>query len=466
MDRQDADHPAAHSAYISADNSVGHSMLPDHPIGRRSLLKGAGAGALAVGAGGFLAACGSSGIKGAGGSSATGTINIGFITPLTGALAGFASGDQFVLSQIKATSAYKNGFKVGGKKYKVKIVVADSQSSPTRAGQVAQQLALQSKVDLILTTSTPETTNPVAAQCEKQGTPCLSTVVPWESWYAGLGGDPLKATQSFKYCTMFFFGLKEFLGTFSPMWKRIPTNKVVGCQYPNDSDGNAFRGGFEPLIKSVGYKVVDGGAYADGTTDFTSMITMFKNKKAEIFSNCPLPPDFNTFWKQAAQQGWKPKLATVAKVLLFPDDTKALGSLVNNIATDSWWGPYMPYNSSLSGVSASALASAYQQATGNEWVQSIGSSYALFEVAKEAFGAVSDPHDKAEVADALHKVSYSGMCGAINFAGGPAPGVGIIPPVGVQWKKSTGKYPFEMMVVDNSLNPNVKIGAPLEPTNA
>jgi branched-chain amino acid transport system substrate-binding protein len=466
MDRQDADHPAAHSAYKSADNSGAQSMLPDQPIGRRSLLKGVGAGALAVGAGGFLAACGSNGIKGAGGSSATGTINIGFITPLTGALAGFASGDQFVLSQIRATSAYKNGFKVGGKKYKIKIVVMDSQSSPTRAGQVAQQLALQNKVDLILTTSTPETTNPVAAQCEKQGTPCLSTVVPWESWYAGLGGDPLKPTQSFKYCTMFFFGLKEFLGTFSPMWKRIPTNKVVGCQYPNDSDGNAFRDGFEPLIKSIGYKVVDGGAYADGTTDFTSMITMFKNKKAEIFSNCPLPPDFNTFWKQASQQGWKPKLATVAKVLLFPDDTKALGALVNNIATDSWWGPYMPYNSSLSGVSASSLANAYQQSTGNEWVQSIGSSYALFEVAKEAFGAVSDPHDKAEVADALHKVSYTGMCGAINFAGGPAPGVGIIPPVGVQWKKSTGKYPFEMMVVDNSLNPNVKVQAPLEPTNA
>lgn len=47
-----------------------------------------------------------------------------------------------------------------------------------------------------------------------------------------------------------------------------------------------------------------------------------------------------------------------------------------------------------------------------------------------------------------------------------APGVAIIPPVGVQWKASTGKYPFEMKVVDNSLNKAVKIGANLEPTNA
>jgi len=439
--------------------------LAGQGIARRSLLKGAGAGALAVGAGGFLSACGS-GIKGAGTTTSTGTITVGFITPLTGELAGFASGDKFVLSQIKNTSTYKNGIKVGKKNYKINIVVQDSQSSPTRAGQVATQLIQQNHADVILTTSTPETTNPVAAQCEKLGTPCLSTVVPWESWYAALGGNPVKPTTAFKYATVFFFGLKEFQGCFAPMWNRISTDKVVACQYPNDSDGNAFRGGFEPLIKASGYKVVDGGAYADGITDFTSMISDFKSKHSEVFSNCPLPPDFNTFWKQASQQGFKPKIATVAKVLLFPADTAALGPLVNNIATDSWWGPYMPYKSSLDGQSASALAAGYTASTGNQWVQSIGSSYALFEVAKEAFTAVSDPHDRAEVASALHNVSYTGMCGAINFAGGPAPGVGIIPPVGVQWKAATGKYPFEMQVVDNTLNPSVKVQADLKPTNA
>jgi len=438
----------------------------DLQITRRSLLRGLGLGAVAagaVGSGGLLAACGS-GIKGAG-TSSSGTINIGFITPLTGELAGFASGDNYVLSQIRQGSIYKSGIKIGGKTYKININVQDSQSSPTRAAQVAQQLILN-HADLILTTSTPETTNPVAGACEKLGTPCLSTVVPWESWYAGLGGDPLKPTTTFKYVSMFFFGLKEFQGCFAPMWNRIHTNKVVACQYPNDSDGTAFRMGFEPLIKASGYTVVDGGPYTDGTADFTSMISLFKNKNCEVFSNCPLPPDFNTFWKQASQQGFKPKIATVAKVLLFPADTVALGPLVNNIATDSWWGPYMPYSSSLTGETATALAAGFESTTGNQWVQSIGSTYSLFEVAKEAFSAVSDPHDKAEVANALHQVSYAGICGPLDFATGPAPGVGIIKPVGVQWKKSTGKYPFEMQVVDNSLNSAVKVQANLEPTYA
>jgi branched-chain amino acid transport system substrate-binding protein len=449
----------------AAANPVPQQPLPEQTVARRSVLKGLGVGAVAAGAGGVLSACGS-GIKGSGGSSSGGTITLGFITPLTGNLAGFATGDKFVLSTIRATSAYAKGFKVGGKTYKVNIVVADSQSDPNRASQVARQLILTDHVDAILTTSTPETTNPVAVVCQAQGVPCLSTVVPWESWYAGLGGNPLKPTKSFDFTTMFFFGLPEFLGTFAPMWQRVSTDKVVACQYPNDSDGNAFRGGFEPLIKSVGYTVVDGGAYTDGTTDFTSMLSLFKSKNAEVFSNCPLPPDFNTFWKQASQQGWKPKIATVAKVLLFPADTVALGALVKNIATDSWWGPYMPNKSSLTGQSAKALADAFTASTGNQWVQSIGSTYSLFEVAREAFTAASDPHDKAEVAKAFHNVSYTGMCGPINFAGGPAPGVGIIKPVGVQWKPGTGQDPFEMVVVDNSLNKNVPIGGALEPTNA
>jgi branched-chain amino acid transport system substrate-binding protein len=439
-------------------------MPHDQPISRRSLLQGVGAGTFAVGASGLLAAC-SSGLKG-GGASASGTINIGFITPLTGGLAGFASGDKYVLSQIKQTSAYQKGIKVGSRTYKVNVLVRDSQSSPSTAGQVAQKLITQNHVDLMLTTSTPETTLPVATVCEKLNKPCLSTVVPWEAWYAGLGGNPLSPTKKIQYCTMFFFGLREFQGCFAPMWNRVKTNKVVACQYPNDPDGTAFREGFEPLIKASGYTVVDGGKYADGTTDFTSMISLFKNKHAEVFSNCPLPPDFSTFWKQASQQGFKPKLATVAKVLLFPADTVALGPLVNNVATDSWWGPYMPNTSSLSGESARALANGYQAATGNQWVQSIGSTYSLFEVANEAFTQVSDPHNAAEVASTLHQVNYSGMCGALNFTTGPAPGVAIINPVGVQWKKSTSKYPFEMKVVDNHLNPAVQVQANLEPTNA
>ncbi|HEY1331756.1 MAG TPA: ABC transporter substrate-binding protein [Actinomycetota bacterium] len=442
------------------------------PLSRRTILKGMGAGALAMGAGGFLAACKSS-IKGSGGASG-GKIVIGFVTPQTGALAGFASGDAFVVDQVRKTSAFAKGLKVGGKTYSVDIIVKDSQSDPNRASQVAQELITQSHADLVVTSSTPETTNPVATVCETSGMPCVSTVVPWQAWYFARQANPA-SPKPFKYTTMYFFGAEAFGGCFIPMWDAIPTNKVVAGMWPNDPDGNAFRAAWPGMAKAGGYTIVDGGAYQDGTTDFTAMINKFKSHDCEVFTNAPLPPDFNTFWKQAAQQGYKPKLATVAKVLLFPADTVALGNLVNNIATDSWWGPYMPYKSSLDGSTTKDLADAYQSASGQQWLQALGSSYSLFEIAKVAFNAVDDPHDKNAVAAELFKVKYEGMSGPLDFTTGPhinpadpnsptIPGIGIVNPVGVQWKPGT-QFPWEMVVVDNSLNKAVPIGGDLVATN-
>ena len=195
------------------------------------------------------------------------------------------------------------------------------------------------------------------------------------------------------------------------------------------------------------------------------MITRFKANNCEYFSNCPLPPDFNNFWKQASVQGWKPRLATVAKVLLFPPDAYALGKLSYNVATDAWWAPSLPWKSSFTGETCQQLANDFEAATNGQWNSNI-SNYSLFEAAHAALTSVSDPHDKTEVAAAIHKVNLpQAVAGPLNFAsGGPAPGVAITAPVGIQWQKGT-KFPVEAQVVDNTLQPQAKITADLQPTN-
>ncbi|MGB6574122.1 MAG: hypothetical protein WBF20_20780, partial [Trebonia sp.] len=104
-------------------------------VSRRGLFRAAGVGAAVVGGGSLLEACSSS-IKGAsGGSTASASsgksITIGWIHPLTGDLAGFGAPDNWVISQIKETSPYKNGFKIGGSTYDVTIKSYDTQSSVT-----------------------------------------------------------------------------------------------------------------------------------------------------------------------------------------------------------------------------------------------------------------------------------------------------------------------------------------------
>jgi branched-chain amino acid transport system substrate-binding protein len=450
---------------MSPDEAAG-TPPQEQGIARRSVLRGLGAGALATGAGGILAAC-SSGIKGAS-SSSTKSITIGWIHPLTGALAGFGAPDNWVISKIKQTTPYKNGFKIGGKTYPVTIKSYDSQSSPTRAGDLARTAILTDHVNLLLASSTPETVNAVASQAESLGTPLICSNIPWEPWYINLGGNPAKPTLKPKYVVMYFLGAEHLVKCFIPMWDRIHaqfhTNKVVAAAFPNDSDGNAFRAVFPPIAAAAGYKMVLSAPYPDGTTDYSSMISQFKASGADFFTNVPLPPDFATMWKQSVQQGFKPRLATVAKVLLFPPDAYALGSLAYNVATDAWWAPSLPWTSSFTGETCQQLATEFEATTSGQWNSNI-SNYSLFEAAHAALTSVTDPHDKTEVAAAIHNVNIHGVAGPLNFAsGGPAPGVAITPPVGVQWQKGT-KYPLEMQVVDNTLLPQAKITANLLPTN-
>jgi branched-chain amino acid transport system substrate-binding protein len=435
-------------------------------VSRRNLLRGFGAGAAVVGGGGLLEAC-SSGIKGSGSSSTKG-ITIGWIHPLTGDLAGFGAADNWVISKIKQTTPYKSGFKIGSKTYPVTIKSYDSQSSVTRAGDLARTAILTDGVDLLLASSTPETVNAVSSQAESLGTPLICSNIPWESWYINLGGNPAKPTLKPKYVVMYFLGAEHLIKCFIPMWNRIHsqlhTNKVVAAAFPNDSDGNAFRAVFPPIAEAAGYKFVMSSAYPDGTTNYSSMISQFKSIKADFFTNVPLPPDFATMWKQSIQQGFRPKLATVAKVLLFPTDAYAMGSSVYNVATDTWWVPTLPWKSTFTGEGCQTMANEFEAATGGQWNANI-SNYSLFEAAHAALTSVSDPHDKTEVADAIHKVNIQALAGPLNFAsGGPAPGVAITPPAGVQWQKGT-KFPLELQVVDNTLLPQAKITADLKPTN-
>jgi branched-chain amino acid transport system substrate-binding protein len=428
------------------------------PLSRRAFV-----GGLAGAAGLGLAAC-SSGLKG-GGSTSTGTIKIGFVSPMTGPDAAFATANPFVLTKVR--QAFATGLTIGGKKYKVEIVTADSQSSDTRAAQVAQQLITQDNVDIMLTTSAPETVNPVSDQCEAAHVPCLGTIVPWQSWFLGRGGKIGKTaatSTSFTYTYLYFIGLEDELAAQGPGWKLIPTNRVVGGLWPSDADGQAFRGAFTPALPKEGYKVYDPGPYPDGTTDFTTIINKFKAHNCEILFGCPLPPDFLTFWKQASQMSYKPRIAAIAKALLFPSVVNALGPLGKNLSTDAWWTPTVPFKSSLTGMTAAQYASEFQAATGQQWQQPMSFNYAVFEIAAHAFKAAGDPHDKQAVAAAIGAAKGEVITGKYDFTDGPVKNVATHPDYMAQWQVSKDpKFMYELVIVDNAADPTVPVTAKLLP---
>jgi branched-chain amino acid transport system substrate-binding protein len=406
---------------------------------------------------------------------AAGTIKIGFISPRSGPLGSFGEPDPFALSL--ARKALAKGLTIGGKHYAVKIIDKDNQSNPPRAGQLAKQLINRDKVDLVLSTSTPETNNPVADACEAAGVPHISTIEPWEAWYLARGAKPGQASP-FKWGFHFSFGVAEFGKEFINNWKNGPvkTNKKVGVMWPNDADGNAVRAILGPMLKGAGFTVVDPGAYEDGTTNYSAQIAKFKQENCEIFQTFPIPPDFTTFWQQAAQQGYTRtvKIAQIAKTGLFPSQVSASGALGNRLASNVYWHPTFPYSSSLVHLSSKQLADAYQKKTGKQWNQQLGATMSLLDVGIAALKASGNPKSKAAVAKAMRKLKVNTPVGHLDWtknpkdpAGRRVPNVVTTPLLACQWLKapSGSKYKLQCVIVEHVNDKKVPIGAKLKPYN-
>jgi branched-chain amino acid transport system substrate-binding protein len=441
-----------------ADGSI-VDAFENQLISRRDALKVAGAGAAAlVGSAlldGAVPALASNRVQ------ATGSIKIGFVSPRTGPAAGFGEPDGYVLGLAK--KAFARGLTIGGKHYTVEIIDKDSQSG-RRSAQAANDLISGNRVDLLLTTSTPETVNPVSDAAEASGVPCISTVVPWESWYFGRQANPAKP-KPFKYTFHFCFGVEQFYNAYTHLWPQVSTNKKVGVMWPNDADGNAIRASLGPLLKKAGYTVVDPGAYTDGTNDYSAQISKFKSENCQIFNTFPIPPDFATFWRQAAQQGYKPKIAQIAKTGLFPSQVDSLGSIGVNLASGVYWAPSWPYFSSLAGVTSRTLGAGYSRASGKQWNQQLGASLALFDVAAAVLKASGNPKNKQKVAHAMKTLSVHTAIGHLVWGRpGLPPNVVATPIIGGQWRKVKGsKYPLDFIICEHSSDRNVPLAGKLLP---
>jgi len=385
-------------------------------------------------------------------------IKIGYVSPRTGPLAGFGEADLFIIEGVK--KAIGKGIPVAGKIYPVEIILKDSQSNGSRAAEVASELILGDKVDLLLGASTPDTTNPVADQAEVNEVPCITTNCPWQPYFFGRKGNP---KTGFTWTYHFFWGLEDVIAAFLALWDGAPTNKVVAGVFPNDADGNAWgdpKLGLPPDLTKAGYKLIDPGRYQVMNNDFTSQISAYKAAGCEIVTGNMIPPDFATFWSQCAQQGFNPKIVTIGKALLFPSVVESLGPRGDGLTTEIWWTPHHPFKSGLTGQSAKQLSDAFTAATNRPWTQPIGFVHALFEVAIDTLKR-SKAVEPKPILDAIVATNYQSIVGPVQWTGKPVKNVSKTPLVSGQWQRQKdGKY--ELVICQNKTAPQIPVGGKLK----
>jgi branched-chain amino acid transport system substrate-binding protein len=420
-------------------------------ITRRKLLRTGAASGIAMAAPGLFAPAIAQGAK----------IRIGYVSPQSGPLAGFAESDAYNIAAFLKTDVGQN----------FEVIVKDSQSDPNRAAAVAKELIVNDEVNLMVVASTPETTNPVATTCEAEGLPVISTKAPWQPWFIGQQGNPgdPSSWRPFDYAFHYFWGLEDVIAVFLNMWNQLETNKQVGGLFPNDGDGNAWGDpnvGVGPGFAAQGYTLTDPGRYQNLTDDFSAQISAFKAAGCDIVTGVVIPPDFTTFRNQSLQQGYNPKVITVAKAILFPQSVEALGDAGHNLSSEVWWSAQHPFTSSLTGQSCAELAADFTAATGRPWTQPIGFVHSLFEVASDVMGRVSDAGDPDAVAAAIAETDLDTIVGKIawNGAGVPefaAKNVTKTPLVGGQWRRRDDGG-FDLVIVDNQTAPEIPTAGSME----
>lgn len=395
------------------------------------------------------------------GHAQSNTLRVGFVSPRSGPLALFGEGDGFVLDQVRKQLA--GGVDVGGKRFNVEFIAKDTQSNPVRAAAMAKELINSDKVDFVLSTSTPETVNPVADACEAAGVPALSTTSPWEAFYFGRGAKPGEPSP-FKWAYHFCFGVGNFAKLYADQWSKVPTNKKVGMLLPADADGNAIRGMLIPALQKAGFTVVDAGPYQNGLTDFSAQIALFRKEGIEIFNTFPFPPDFAVFWRQAAQRGLaqQVKIVQTAKAGLFAAELEALGQLGHGVHSGAYWHRSFPFSSPAAGMTSAQLADAYEKTSGKVANVQIGATASLFDAAVATIRSAADPKDRASLAQAMSRLKTETAVGLVDFTTGPVPNCATTGLVGVQWMRgANGK--FNVNVVSNADNPRVALTGAMTP---
>jgi branched-chain amino acid transport system substrate-binding protein len=392
--------------------------------------------------------------------SAGSKIKIGYVGSLSGIRAAFGETESWTIGKMKEHLA--KGLDVDGKKYEVELVIRDNQSDPNRSASIASELVLRERCNLVLAQD-GDGAIAIGELADSRHVPTISTMVPWQGWLFPRGGSPDKG---FPYTFHFFAGSDTILNTFVSLMAEVETNKKVGTLFLDNEPGKAFmdpKFGLPPMLKATGFEETAAGSFPISANDFSNAVSAFSATKPDILTGFMYPNHFIPFWNQVQQAGLKPKVCAIAAAFLFPSGVEALGNMGDGMATEVWWSPQFPYSSTITGQTAAALADAWEQEAKRQWTQPLGYGHALWEVGLAALKNSHNPLDPDAVRDSIAALNVETVIGPVNFAQSPVKSVAITGLAGGQWRKGTGKYPYELKVVSNAALPSVPVEAKMVP---
>jgi branched-chain amino acid transport system substrate-binding protein len=397
--------------------------------------------------------------------------------PTTGPFAGFGVGGEWGEKAATADVNAEGGVYVKelGKKLPIKLILANSESSPEKAGALLEDLIINGKANFLASANQPLPTEiPMAIVADKYKIPFTTGGNPYEPWL----GVRNSATPPFEYTWTYNMAIatpgpagsywedpagwsvtgawKLFMDKYGP-----ETNKKVAVFASDEPDG---RGWYESLPMVLGawkYTAVgiekNLGLFPPDTNDFSSIIREWIANDCQIlWGNC-IGPTFGTMLRQASSMGFKPKIIMCGRAPLFYEDVNSWGGdLPNGVGVEIWWDPNKS-GTGYNGTTCKSLSDRWMADTGQPVNRGIAMGYWSIQTMAKAI-ELAGSIDKEKVQAAFKELDYKDgiLIPNVKF---DKDHCCMIPVCFGQWQKVDKPYKWECQVVFNA-NQYYKVTAP------
>jgi branched-chain amino acid transport system substrate-binding protein len=374
----------------------------------------------------------------AGQASAQDTIKIGAPLALTGGLADEGKKQDLVWKMWIDKVNAAGGITVAGKKMKVQLVKYDYQSDGQRAGQLAEKLVTDDKVDVLFAPFGSGHTKILAAVAARYETPLIACVSSSES--------------------VFDQNLKYLFGTLSPnggmttamvkfFKQKHPSVKRVAILGRDDVFPKSMAQATSAAAKAEGLEVVYDQLYAVGTMDHSAAIAAIKAAKPDWIYITGYTQDLILARKQLSDLGITAPIITMVTGPAYKEFTEGLGKLADGVTSSSWWHHATSYK----GVGVwPTTADFYKDfvsvaKSDPDYVHaSCAAGGVLLQNAIERAGST----DKKKVRDALAATDIQTFYGPIKFSANGMNQVRDLPIIQVQGKDIKVLHPADIKNAD------------------
>ncbi|MDR7544358.1 MAG: amino acid ABC transporter substrate-binding protein [Armatimonadota bacterium] len=337
---------------------------------------------------------------------------VGVVTSLSGELAFGGSVTKRGYDLWAETVNKQGGIEIGGKKYTVRLIYADDQSTPATAAVAGERLITQEKVDFILGPYASGTTLALAPITEKYRVPHIT----------GSAESPLIWKRKFKYTfgtipTVTIIAQASIQTLAQDVTPKPRTMVILGI---DDAFSKFAAEAFRTAAEKFGIKVLKFDIVPEGS-DYTPAVSAAKALGPDIFAMGSHEKAAMEMIKAAKELKFNPKAFVQHYGMTTPDFRKGLGKDAEYVFGTSVWTPSLKHAGKVLFKSPKEYADVFRARFGTEPDYTEAASTAAgiaFQEALRAIGATAplSQAQKDALITALEQLNLMTFYGPIKFA--------------------------------------------------